>query len=116
MSMDPIEIDAKGKVLGRLATDIANKLRGKHLTSFREDRLSDITVHVKNASQVKLTGLKATQKMYYNFSGYPGGLKKKMARDLMKEHPDRVIWLAVKRMLPANKLRPRWLKHLIIDS
>lgn len=113
--MKTVEFDAKDKVLGRLATDIALTLRGKKSAAFRPDRDPEITVIVKHADQVAVTGTKETTKMYYHFSGYPGGLSRRRLADVRAKHPDRLIFQAVKRMLPDNKLRARMLKRLILD-
>jgi large subunit ribosomal protein L13 len=114
--MTTVEFDAKGKVLGRLATQIAMTLRGKNTPQFRPDRLADVTVVVHNAHLVAVTGTKETTKMYYRFSGYPGGLRSDRLADVRKTHPERLLFLAVKRMLPDNKLRARMLKHLILET
>lgn len=110
--MRTVEIDAKGKVLGRLAGQIALALRGKDQPDFRPDRLAQVQVIVKNADQFSVTGAKRTTKMYYRFSGYPGGLKKAMLRDVKPEY---ALRQAVRRMLPNNRLRDRLMKHLVLD-
>lgn len=110
--MRTVEFDAQGKILGRLATQIAIALRGKDQPDYRPDRLAQVQVIVKHADQFTLTGRKSGQKMYYHFSGYPGGLKKTKYVDM---RPDRVLRLAVRRMLPNNRLRDRMLKHLSLD-
>jgi large subunit ribosomal protein L13 len=109
-----VEIDAAGQVLGRLATRIALALRGKDQASYRPDRLADVQVKVTNVKQLKFTGRKGQQKQYYNFSGYPGGLKTERLDDLFARRPDRVLKLAVRNMLPKNRLRAAMLKHLEI--
>ncbi len=113
--MTTVEYDATGKVLGRLASDIAITLRGKKTTAYRPDREADVTVVVHNAHKIVVTGNKEKTKMYYNFSGYPGGLKRKTLREVRAAHPERLLMLAVKRMLPANKLRAKVLKRLILE-
>lgn len=110
--MKQVTIDAKGKVLGRLATEIANVLRGKNSPSFRPDRLPDVEVTVTNANQYRVTGRKSVQKMYYHFSGYPGGLNATAMRDVAAAKPDQILTLAVKRMLPKNKLQAQFMKRL----
>lgn len=114
--MTTIEIDAAGKILGRLATQIAGTLRGKHLPSYRPDRLPDITVVVKHADRIQVTGQKRKAKIYYRFSGYPGGLKRRRLEEVLAVSPARVLTLAVKRMLPNNRSRQRLLRRLIIES
>ncbi len=110
--MRTVQIDAQGKVLGRLATQIALALRGKDQPDFRPDRLPQVQVIVKHANQYSLTGRKSNQKMYYHFSGYPGGLRRTKFSDMQ---PDDVLRQAVRRMLPNNRLRDRMLKHLTLD-
>ncbi len=97
-------VDAKDKVLGRLAVECARILRGKHKPQFATHADNGDFVIVVNASKVKLTGRKMSQKMYYNHSGYPGGLKTTSAEKLMKEKPEEVFRRAVKGMLPKNSL------------
>ena len=113
--MTTVEFDAKNKVLGRLATQIAMTLRGKTKADFRPDRLADVQVIVHNAHLVAVTGTKETTKMYYRFSGYPGGLRKDRLADVRKNHPERLLFFAVKRMLPDNKLRAKMLKNLVLE-
>lgn len=113
--MITVEFDAKNKVLGRLATDIALTLRGKKSASYRPDRFADIKVVVHNADQIAVTGTKERNKLYYRFSGYPGGLRKDRLADVRKTHPDRLLMLAVKRMLPDNKLRAKMMKNLVLE-
>lgn len=107
-------VDAKGKVLGRLATQLANILRGKNKPDFAPYRDMGDFVVVVNAAQVRLTGQKLTDKIYYQHSGYPGGLKSISARDLLAKHPERVLRNAVKGMLPKNKLSAKIINKLKI--
>src|SRR3990172_1321884 len=97
-------VDAKGKVLGRLATQLANILRGKDKPDFAPYRDGGDFVVVVNAAQVRLTGKKLKDKMYYRHSGYPGGLKSTTAEEMLKKHPTRVLEAAVRGMLPKTKL------------
>jgi large subunit ribosomal protein L13 len=97
-------VDAKDKVLGRLAVECARILRGKHKPQFATHADNGDFVIVVNASKVKLTGRKMSQKMYYSHSGYPGGLKTTSAEKLMKEKPEELFRRAVKGMLPKNSL------------
>lgn len=113
--MPTVEFDANGKVLGRLATQIALALRGKNTPAYRPDRLPDIYVVVHNADRIAVTGRKEVQKMYYRFSGYPGGLKTESLRHLRARRPDRVLYQAVSRMLPKNRLRAQMLKKLTLE-
>jgi large subunit ribosomal protein L13 len=105
-------LDAQGKVLGRLATQIAMVLRGKNKPTFTPYLDTGDFVVVLNAGQVTLTGNKLDQKMYYRHSGYPGGLKEISARDLLKKKPEEVLRRAVRGMLPKNSLGRHQLKKL----
>ena len=109
-------IDAKDKPLGRLASQIALLLQGKNLPSYEPRKVGGNRVVVKNVSQLKVTGDKASQKVYYRHSGKPGHLKQKKFRDVFRETPERVLLNAVKGMLPRNKLRNERLKLLIIEK
>lgn len=102
---DWYEIDAAGKNLGRLATEIARVLTGKHKPTFSPHIDMGDHVVVVNAEQVALTGKKLTDKFYWRHSGFPGALRLVSAKDMLKRHPERVIEHAVKGMLPNNKLR-----------
>jgi large subunit ribosomal protein L13 len=107
-------IDASEQMLGRLATQVAILLMGKHKTTFsRAMDIGDIVI-VVNAEKIKVSGKKPLQKMYYRHSGYPGGFRKDTFEKMMEIHPDRVIEYAVKGMLPTNRLRARMLKRLRI--
>jgi len=100
-------IDLDGMTLGRVASAIAMVLNGKHKPDFIPyDDNGDFVIAI-NASKVKLTGLKEATKMYYRNSGYPGALREFTFQQMMKRDPRRVVELAVKRMLPQNKLRDR---------
>jgi large subunit ribosomal protein L13 len=98
-------IDAKGKILGRLASEIAQLLMGKKKPYFVPHLDCGDYVVVINASQIKVTGKKEEKKTYTRYTGYPGGLKITTLGKLRKEHPERIIELAVKNMLPKNKLQ-----------
>ena len=113
--MYTVEIDAKGKIVGRLASQVATVLQGKDKPSYRPDRMADVTVVIKNAEHMKVTGKKMKMKMYYHFSGYPGGLKKRRLEEVMAKSPADVLMMAVRRMLPKNKTRDRLLKRLVIE-
>jgi len=107
-------IDAEGLVLGRLATKIADILRGKDKPNYTPHTDSGDYVVVINADKVVLTGNKMDSKIYANYSGWIGGYKEVKAKDLMQKHPTQLIELAVKRMLPKNKLNRQILKKLKI--
>jgi large subunit ribosomal protein L13 len=105
-------IDAQGQTLGRLATQIALFLRGKHLAIFAEHMdLGDFVV-VINANQVRLTGNKAQQRLYYRHSTYPGGLKSVALGEALSKHPERVLRHTVRGMLPHNALGRKMLRKL----
>ena len=105
-------IDASDKILGRLSTQIANLLMGKHKPIFSRHLDTGDYVVVINAEKVSVTGNKAKQKLYYRHSGYPGGLKSISLEKMMENHPARVIEHAVKGMLPHNRLGAEMLKKL----
>lgn len=107
-------VDAEGKVLGRLATEIARRLRGKHKPIFTPYADTGDFVVVVNADKVQLTGRKIDQKMYYRYSGYIGGLKETVARKQLDKKPEEVIRQAVRGMLPKNSLGRRQIKKLKI--
>ena len=97
-------VDATGKSLGRLASEVARVLRGKHKPSFVPHLDCGDNVVVTNAARVNLTGRKWEQKNYYHHSGYIGGIKEISAQDLLAKHPERLVQFAVKGMLPKTKL------------
>ena len=105
-------VDAEGQTLGRLATQIATYLRGKHLPTFAEHMdLGDFVV-VVNAERIHVTGNKLEQKLYYRHSGYPGGLRSRTLAEQLARRPEEVIRKAVKGMLPKNKLAARQIVKL----
>jgi large subunit ribosomal protein L13 len=97
-------IDAKSQVLGRLASEIAKRLRGKHKPQYTPHVDTGDYIVVVNAEMVKVTGRKATDKVYYSHSGYPGGIKSITFEKLLKKAPEQVIEKAVKGMLPKGPL------------
>ena len=105
-------IDASDKILGRLATQVASLLMGKHKPIFSRNMDTGDFVVVTNAERIRVTGNKAKQKLYYRHSGYPGGLKSISLEKMMQTHPTRVIEYAVKGMLPHNRLGASMLKKL----
>lgn len=107
-------IDATDRPLGRLASEIANALRGKHHPEYSPHLSLGDHVVVVNADKISISGNKVEQKLYYRFSGYPGGLKVKSMRDVIDQDPTRVVHLAVRRMLPKTRLGSRMLKKLKI--
>jgi large subunit ribosomal protein L13 len=107
-------VDADGKVLGRLASEIAKRLRGKDKPVYTPYVDTGDFVIVVNAGKVRLTGKKITDKMYYRHSGYPGGIKQMAAGKMLDEKPAEVLRLAVRGMLPKNSLGRAMLKKLKI--
>jgi large subunit ribosomal protein L13 len=107
-------VDAENKVLGRLATQIAARLRGKHKPIYTPHADTGDFIVVVNAKKVAMTGSKLDRKMYYRHSGYVGGLKQISARKLLEKKPEEIIRYAVRRMLPKNSLGRRQLKKLKI--
>lgn len=109
-------IDASGKVLGRLAAEIARRLRGKHKPEFTPHVDTGDYIVVVNADKLRVTGNKATSKIYYRHSGYPGGLRATRFADLHQKSPRRVLELAVKGMLPKGPLGFAMLRKLKVYS
>jgi len=112
-------IDAKGKAIGRVATDAATKLMGKDLPTFEKNKAGDVKVIITNASQVAMTDKKMEQKLYSNYSGYPGGLKIQTMKQVVEAKGKgfgEVFRDAVKGMLPNNKLRAIRMKNLTITE
>ncbi len=107
-------VDAQGKVLGRLASQIARVLMGKHKPYYQPDVDCGDFVIVLNADKLAVTGKRLEQKKYYFHSNYPGGLKERSLAWMLENKPEEVIRLAVKRMLPKNRLGHRMLKRLKI--
>ncbi|MDO8599906.1 MAG: 50S ribosomal protein L13 [bacterium] len=107
-------IDAKDKILGRLATGVARLLIGKHKKTYVPHLDSGDYVVVTNAESILVTGNKEKQKTYYRHSGYPGGLKSTTLGEMRKAHPTRIIELAVKNMLPKNRLQDKRMGRLKI--
>ena len=105
-------VDAQGKTLGRLASEIAKILRGKHKPIYVPHLDCGDYVIVVNAEKVRVTGKKLDQKFYYRHSGYPGGLKSINLRDQLQKHPTRVLEAAVRGMLPKNRLGRAMIKKL----
>lgn len=97
-------IDATDKVLGRLATEVARRLRGKHKAEFTPHVDTGDYIVIVNADKVRVTGNKEKAKTYYNHSGYPGGLRETTLEKMRQNAPERIIELAVKGMLPKNPL------------
>ncbi len=107
-----IIIDAKGKVLGRLATEVAIILRGKNKPEFVPYKTPDIFVSIYNVGKIKVSGKKFENKIYWRHSGHPGGIKGTRYKDLLVKDPTVMFRKAVWGMLPKNKLRPKMMKRL----
>ncbi len=105
-------VDAEDKILGRLATEIASRLRGKHKPTFSPFIDNGDFIIVTNAEKIQLTGKKWDDKKYYRHTGYMGGIKETTAKDLLEKHPTDLVFKAVKGMLPKNKLGRAQLKKL----
>ena len=109
-------VDASGKVLGRLASEIALRLRGKHKAIYTPHVDTGDFIVVVNAEKITLTGKKLTDKIYYSYSGYPGGLKETAAGKMLAGKPENLIRIAVAGMLPKNNLGRKMLKKLKVYS
>lgn len=109
-------IDAKNQKLGRLASQIAQILQGKLHADYQPRNAGKDKVIVKNAGQIVVTGKKATQKIYYHHTGYMGHLRENVYKDAFAKSPEKVLMLAVKRMLPQNFLNQKRLNHLTIEK
>src|SRR5678815_5005458 len=107
-------VDADGKTLGRLATEIADTLRGKNKPQYTPHVDTGDFVVVVNAEKITVTGKKLDEKIYYRHSGYPGGLKQRTLREQLERRPTEVLRLAVKGMLPRNRLARKQLTKLKI--
>ena len=105
-------IDADGLVVGRLASQVANILRGKNKPTFTPHADTGDFVIIINAEKVRFTGNKLEDKAYYHHTGYPGGIKKEMAKDLLKTSPERIIFAAIRGMIPKNTLGRQQLSKL----
>jgi len=109
-------VDADGQILGRMASRIALVLRGKHTAKFTPHVDTGDFVVVVNAEKIRLTGNKLAQKIYYRHTGYVGGIKGVSAQALLEQHPERVIYQAVRGMLPKNRLGRQMLRKLKVYS
>ena len=105
-------VDAKGKVLGRMATQVATLLMGKHKPEYTPFLDCGDQVVIINAREVRFTGKKLKQKIYTHYTGYPGGIREQSLEELMEEKPDEVVLGAVRKMLPHTNLGRKMLGHL----
>ncbi len=111
-----VVVDAQGEILGRLASQIAALIRGKHKTNFTPHVDCGDNVIVINAEKIRFTGKKMTDKIYVRHTGYPGGQRFTTPRQMLDKHPERVIEHAVKGMLPKNRLGRRLFTNLHVYS
>jgi len=109
-------VDAEDKTLGRLATEVALRLRGKHKPEYTPHVDTGDYIVVVNAEKIRVTGNKFNDKMYYRHSGYPGGIKHMNFKDMQDRHPERILEKAVKGMLPRNPLGRAMFKKLKVYS
>ncbi|WP_418965132.1 50S ribosomal protein L13 [Cetobacterium sp.] len=109
-----VHYDAEGKILGRLAAEIAKKLMGKDKVSYTPHIDGGDFVIVTNIEKIAVTGKKLTDKVYYSHSGFPGGLKERRLEEILAKNPKEALMLAVKRMLPKNRLGREQLTRLRI--
>lgn len=109
-------IDAKGQILGRLASEIAQILQGKKHANYAPHVPGNDRVIVKNASKLLVSGRKAEQKIYYHHTGYMGHLREKIYKEAFAKSPEKVLLLAVKRMLPQNFILQNRLNRLVIEK
>ena len=107
-------VDATDKTLGRLAAEVAKVLRGKHKPTFTPHMDTGDNVIIINADKVKLTGKKLTQKVYFRHSGYLGGYKYTLAKDMLEKNPTRMVEFAVRGMIPKNRLGDQLLRNLYV--
>lgn len=109
-------IDAQDKILGRLATHISNMLRGKDRAVYTPHTMSEDYIVIINAEKIKLSGDKLNKKIYDWYTGWQGGYKTATAKQILEKHPERLIELAVKRMLPKNRSNKYFMRRLKIYS
>lgn len=116
MERTTYNIDAKGKILGKIATDAAVHLRGKYKPTFTPHIDDGDIVVITNCKHVHLTGKKKDTKTYIHYTGYPGGIREKTFKQVQDEDPTRIVYHAVYHMLPNNKLRRNMMKRLQLQS
>lgn len=109
-------VDAKGRSLGRVATDAARFLQGKNSPAYAKHQDGGDWVEIRNLKEAKFTGRKLGQKVYFRYSGYPGGITSRALGDLWETKPQQVIRNMVFEMLPSSSLRKKWIKRLIIKN
>lgn len=105
-------IDAKGRPIGRVASEIALSVQGKLLPTYSPEKLANVIIVVKNIKEIMITEKKMKEKKYYRYTGYPGGIKMKRLEELFKVNPEKFLLRVTTNMLPKNKLRARMLKKI----
>jgi len=110
-----VTVEAANRTLGRVATEIAHLLQGKDDPNYVPYKDEDVFVVVENIEKMKVTGKKMDDKLYWHYSGYPGGISSRTMREIWEKDPREVLWRAVYGMLPKNKLRPIRMKRMIIE-
>jgi large subunit ribosomal protein L13 len=116
VSKEWLLVDAEGQTLGRLASRVALVIRGKHKVNYTPHVDCGDNIVIINADKVQLTGNKLLQKTYIRHTGYPGGQREINAKDLLQKHPIRMVEMAVKRMLPKNRLGRELYRNLYVYS
>lgn len=116
ISRNHVVIDATGKAIGRIAVEASGLLIGKHKVSFQRNVDGGDSVEIRNAAKVKITGNKLENKTYFNYSGYPGGMRKRQLKTVMKVNPSEAIEIAVSSMLPKNRHRKLRMKRLRVHN
>ncbi len=106
------QIDATNRALGRIATEAATVLRGKHLPSYTPNKMPELDVVIVNLDKAKFTGAKFDQKVYHSYSGYHGGIRTRSLSELWERNPGEVLRHIVYRMLPKNRSRDKVIQHL----
>lgn len=108
-----IEIDARGKILGRLASEVASILRGKRRVDFAPNRVAPVKVVIRNSAHITVTGTKLQNKLYYTHSGHLGSLRSETLSTRLQKSPERTILEAVRGMLADTRLRSKMLKNIV---
>lgn len=114
MNQEITQIDAKGEILGRLATKISTIIRSKDDPKFTYNNFINKKIIIYNADKIIVTGNKEKNKKYYKHTGYIGNLKEQTYEELFKKNPSEVLKKAVKNMLPKNRLQSKWIKNIKI--
>jgi large subunit ribosomal protein L13 len=117
ISRNHVVIDCAGKAIGRIASQAATLLQGKHKAGYEAEHDHGDSVEIRNAAKVKISGQKKeAQKVYHNYSGYPGGMRSRQLKSLMAKNPAETLEIAVYSMLPKNRLRKERMKRLKVHN